>query len=83
MVSFCLIACNTIEHGIIVNKKLLPARSLYASGVYSQTDNRYLLIIKGENENKKMKTRKIHVSKQTYDSLSVGDYYLGTTKEKE
>jgi len=72
---FSLISCATINKGVIVEKRYLPARTLYASGVYNQTKERFQIIFEGENSNDRFRKKKIYVSKQTYDSLQVGDKY--------
>jgi len=75
IILFSLISCGTINKGIIVEKRHLPGRTLYASGVYNQTKERFQVIIEGENSNDRFRKKKIYVSKQTYDSLQVGDKY--------
>ena len=69
------ISCGTINKGIIVEKKHLPSRTLYASGVYNQTNERYQIIIEGKSATNKSIKRKYFVRKQEYDSLKVGNKY--------
>jgi len=72
---FSLISCGTINNGIIAEKKHLPSRTIYVSGVYNQTKERYQIIVKGENSNNRLRKGKIYISKPMYDSLQVGDRY--------
>jgi len=76
-------ACKTINNGVIVKKKFFKTRTLYASGVYNQTENRYQLIIEGKNKKQKVKKSKVYVSKQTFDRLIVGDFYPKNDNIKE
>jgi len=50
---FSLISCGTINNGIIVEKRHLPSRTLFASGVYNQTNERYQIIIEGKSATNK------------------------------
>ncbi len=75
VLSICLVACKTINNGVILKKEFLPARTICIRGIYNHIDDRYFIIIEGENEKQKMTKAKIYVSKQTYDSLSIGDIY--------
>lgn len=73
IVLFC--SCCTINQGTIVHKQYIPARTLYASGVYNQVKEKYRITVEGQNQRDKTKKVKIYVSKSRYDSIRIGDYY--------
>jgi len=65
---FSLCCCTKpMNDGIVLEKRYTPALTY---GQYGPPYDEYMLRIEGD------KTKKICVSKQTYDSIEVGDIYL-------
>jgi vancomycin permeability regulator SanA len=73
--AICLGTCKPIKQGTVTEKRYLPPRTLYANGVYNQTEARYRLVIEDNSLHQKNKKQVIFVSKQMYDSLMVGDLF--------
>jgi hypothetical protein len=57
-----------LEEGVVVEKRYTAALTY---GQYGPPYDEYMLRIEGG-----MKTKKVYVSKQTYDSVEVGDIYI-------
>ncbi|MEN8116879.1 MAG: hypothetical protein ABFS16_07865 [Bacteroidota bacterium] len=72
IILFSLCSCSKLYEGIVVEKRYTPALTY---GQYGPPFDEYMLKIEGDM-NSKIKTKKVYVSKQTYDSIEVGDIYL-------
>lgn len=68
---FSLFACETINEGIVIEKRFTPALTY---GPYGPPRDEYLLMVEGEL-NSKMITEKVYVSKSCYESIEIGDIY--------
>ncbi len=66
-----LIACSTINQGIIVRKKHVPP----ASGIYMHAGSKYLIFIEGETEKGTIRTRRVRVTQEKFEELKIGDFY--------
>ena len=67
ILSFSLCLCTKpLYEGVVIEKRYTPALTY---GQYGPPYDEYMLRIEGD------KTKKVYVSKQTYDSIEVGDIY--------
>jgi hypothetical protein len=87
----CLLfsACHQINHGIVVEKKLVPAETIWLlepmsfDGGKTQTfiprplffPESYILYVSGRDKHGKLRTEEFYVEQSEFSQLAIGDTY--------
>ncbi len=69
-------SCQSIKQGNIVERRIIPARTIYSGKVYNQVKEKYYVIIEGMNKRGKIQTKKVYISKSKYNKTRIGDNIL-------